>query len=52
MQRDGRLTNTKLASKLAMSEYPCWRRLRRLEEEDYIESYQASLDRRNLGLGV
>ncbi|KPM84593.1 Lrp/AsnC family transcriptional regulator [Pseudoalteromonas lipolytica] len=52
MQRDGRLTNAKLASKLAMSESPCWRRLRRLEEEGYIESYQANLDRRKLGFGV
>jgi DNA-binding Lrp family transcriptional regulator len=52
MQRDGRLTNAKLANKLAMSESPCWRRLRRLEEEGYIESYQANLDRRKLGFGV
>ena len=52
MQRDGRLTNAKLANELAMSESPCWRRLKRLEEEGYIESYQANLDRRKLGFGV
>ena len=52
MQRDGRLTNAKLANELALSESPCWRRLKRLEEEGYIESYQANLDRRKLGFGV
>lgn len=52
MQRDGRLTNAKLANELSMSESPCWRRLKRLEEEGYIESYQANLDRRKLGFGV
>ncbi len=52
MQKDGRLTNAKLANELAMSESPCWRRLKRLEEEGYIESYQANLDRRKLGFGV
>lgn len=34
MQRDGRLTNAKLANELAMSESPCWRRLKRLERKD------------------
>ncbi|MBV1788341.1 Lrp/AsnC family transcriptional regulator [Marinobacterium sp. D7] len=52
LQRDGRLTNAKLATELSLSETPCWRRLKRLEEEGYIESYQANLDRRKLGFGV
>lgn len=52
LQNDGRLTNAKLASMLALSETPCWRRLKRLEEEGYIGSYQANLDRRKLGFGV
>ncbi|MDH2435464.1 Lrp/AsnC family transcriptional regulator [Pokkaliibacter sp. MBI-7] len=52
LQRDGRLTNAKLAADLSLSETPCWRRLKRLEEEGYIEGYQANLDRRKLGFGV
>ncbi|MBW3697776.1 Lrp/AsnC family transcriptional regulator [Vibrio sp. T187] len=52
LQKDGRLTNAKLATELSMSETPCWRRLKRLEEEGYIESYQANLNRKKLGLGV
>jgi DNA-binding Lrp family transcriptional regulator len=52
LQRDGRLTNAKLAVELSISETPCWRRLKRLEEEGVIESYQANLNRRKLGLGV
>ncbi|MDD2343323.1 MAG: Lrp/AsnC family transcriptional regulator [Tolumonas sp.] len=52
LQKDGRLSNAKLALELSLSETPCWRRLRRLEEEQYIESYQANLNRRKLGFGV
>ncbi|MCA2467599.1 MULTISPECIES: Lrp/AsnC family transcriptional regulator [Vibrio] len=52
LQQDGRLTNAKLAQELAISETPCWRRLKRLEEEQYIEGYQANLNRRKLGFGV
>ena len=39
LQKDGKLSNAKLAEKLNMSETPCWRRVRRLESEGYIESY-------------
>ncbi|WP_425642019.1 Lrp/AsnC family transcriptional regulator [Marinomonas gallaica] len=52
MQKDGKLSNTKLASELALSETACWRRLKRLEEEGVIIDYQANLDRRKLGFGV
>lgn len=52
MQNDGRMTNAKLAERLNMSETPCWRRLKRLEENGIIEGYQANLNRRKLGLGV
>ncbi len=52
LQDDGRMTNTKLADRLGMSETPCWRRLKRLEESGVIEGYQANLNRRKLGLGV
>ncbi|WP_110707300.1 Lrp/AsnC family transcriptional regulator [Salinicola sp. CR57] len=52
LQQDGRMTNAKLAERLALSETPCWRRLKRLEEEKLITGYQANLDRKRLGLGV
>lgn len=52
LQHDGRLSNAKLATALSISETPCWRRLKRLEEEGVIEGYQANLNRRKLGLGV
>ena len=52
LQSDGRMTNAKLAEHLNMSETPCWRRLKKLEEADIIEGYQAQLNRRKLGLGV
>ena len=52
LQTDGRMTNAKLSEKLGMSETPCWRRLKRLEESGIIEGYQANLNRRKLGLGV
>ena len=52
LQNDGRMTNAKLSETLGMSETPCWRRLKRLEEDGYIDGYQANLNRRKLGLGV
>ena len=52
LQKDGRLSNAKLAAQLSMSETPCWRRLKRLEDSGIIEGYQAVLNRRKLGLGV
>lgn len=52
LQQDGRLTNARLADQLSLSETPCWRRLKRLEQEGYIRNYQANLDRRKLGFGV
>lgn len=52
VQADGRLSNAKLSEKLALSETPCWRRIKRLEAEGLIEGYQAVLNRKKLGLGV
>ncbi|MEP3631437.1 MAG: Lrp/AsnC family transcriptional regulator [Hyphomicrobiales bacterium] len=52
LQQDGRMTNAKLAEQLQMTETPCWRRLKRLEEMAVIEGYQANVNRRKLGLGV
>lgn len=52
LQRDGRLSNVKLAEQLSLSEASCWRKQKRLEECGVIEGYQAILNRRKLGLGV
>ncbi|BFM49963.1 Lrp/AsnC family transcriptional regulator [Marinomonas sp. THO17] len=52
IQQNGRISNAKLANAVSMSETPCWRRLKRLEEEQIITSYQANLDRRRMGFGV
>ena len=52
LQGDGRLSNAKLAEQIALSETPCWRRVKRLEELGVIQGYQAILNRRKLGLGV
>ncbi|MFB9887754.1 Lrp/AsnC family transcriptional regulator [Balneatrix alpica] len=52
LQQDGRLSNAKLAEKVNLSETPCWRRLKRLEEEGYISGYRAQLDRRKLNYRV
>ncbi|MEC8325101.1 MAG: Lrp/AsnC family transcriptional regulator [Pseudomonadota bacterium] len=52
LQSNGRLSSAKIASTLALSETPCWRRIKRLEEQGYIEGYQANLNRRKVGFGV
>ncbi|MDN0083637.1 Lrp/AsnC family transcriptional regulator [Crenobacter sp. SG2305] len=52
LQQDGRLSNAKLAEQLSLSETPCWRRLKRLEGDGFIQGYQAVLDRQRLGYGV
>ena len=52
LQSDGRLSNSKIAADLSISEAACWRRIKNLEHEGYIQGYQANLDRRKLGFGV
>jgi len=52
LQQDATLSNPKLAEHVSLSVTPCWRRLKRLEEDGYITGYHASLDRRKLGLDV
>ncbi len=52
LQNDSRTTNQQLSEKIGMSASPCWRRVKRLEEEKVIRGYGVLLDRRKLGLGV
>lgn len=50
LQRDGRLTNQELADRVSLSPSPCLRRVRRLEEEGYIENYVALVNPDKVGL--
>ena len=44
LQKDGRLSNRELADCIGLSSAPCWRRLKRLEDEGYIKGYTAELN--------
>src|SRR5881392_1171005 len=52
LQRDARLSNTELASRIGLSAAPTWRRVKWLEEQGFIIGYRAEIDRRKIGLGV
>jgi Lrp/AsnC family leucine-responsive transcriptional regulator len=50
LQRDGRASTQALADAVGLSPSPCWRRVKRLEEDGYITRYAAILDGKKLGL--
>ncbi len=52
LQQDGRQTMAELAEQVALSQSPCWRRVRQLEESGVIKGYHAHLNRSKLGYGV
>ena len=52
LQKDGRLTNAELATRVGLSAAPCWRRVRALEKGGFITGYHAKIDRNRIGLGV
>ena len=52
LQAEGRISNVELALRVGLSESPCFRRVKRLEESGLIEGYTARVDRRALGLQV
>ena len=52
LQREARLSNAELASRIGLSAAPTWRRVKWLEQQRYIIGYRAELDRRRVGLGV
>lgn len=52
LQRDGRLTNVRLAEEVGLSPSPCLRRVGLLEDAGVIAGYHARLDRLGLGLGL
>ncbi|MBR7783723.1 MULTISPECIES: Lrp/AsnC family transcriptional regulator [Undibacterium] len=52
LQRDGRQSIAELADKVNLSQSPCWRRVRQLEQQGVVQSYGARLDRNRMGFGV
>ncbi|MEP5155211.1 Lrp/AsnC family transcriptional regulator [Planktotalea sp.] len=50
LQRNGRASTQELSEAVGLSTSPCWRRVKRLEEDGYITRYAAILDRKKLGL--
>jgi Lrp/AsnC family leucine-responsive transcriptional regulator len=52
LQREGRITNAELASRVNLSPAPCLRRLQRLESEGIIVGYGARVDPRQVELGL
>ncbi len=44
LQSDARITNQKLAERVALSPSSCLQRVRRLEQEGYLQSYHAALN--------
>jgi Lrp/AsnC family transcriptional regulator len=52
LQTDGTLSIAGLSDKVGLSSTPCWKRVKRLEEEGYIESRVAIVNRQKIGLPV
>ncbi len=52
LQQEGRISNRDLAERVGLSTAPCWRRVKRLEEEGYIESYIALVSPKKLGVQI
>lgn len=52
IQRDAGLTAAELADRVGLSKAPCWRRIKRLEEEGIIKQTVALLDARALNVGT
>ncbi len=50
LQRNARITITELATRVGLSKTPCQVRMRRLEEQGYIEGYTALVNQSKLGL--
>ena len=52
LQNDGALNAAELAERIGLSKAPCWRRIKRLEEEGVIKQTVALLNARHLNLGT
>lgn len=52
LQQDARISNSALAEQVNLSDTPCLRRVKRLQQEGVITHYQAIVDRKAVGLSV
>jgi Lrp/AsnC family transcriptional regulator len=52
LQTDGALTAAAIADRIGLSKAPCWRRIKRLQDEGVIKQTVALLDARALNLGT
>jgi Lrp/AsnC family transcriptional regulator len=52
LQADATLSIAGLSEKVGLSSTPCWKRVKRLEEEGYIESRVSLVNRHKVGLPV
>ncbi|MEM1111593.1 MAG: Lrp/AsnC family transcriptional regulator [Pseudomonadota bacterium] len=52
LQHDASLSASEIAERVNLSQPPCWRRIKRLEEAGVIQRRVALLDQRQLGLNV
>lgn len=50
LAKEGRLTATELGDRVGLSSSPVWQRVKRLEEDGFIEGYAAVLNPQRLGL--
>lgn len=50
LQQNGRASTQELSDVVGLSQSPCWRRVKRLEEDGFITRYTAILDGKKLGL--
>lgn len=51
LQKDGRISNVRLAETVGLSEAACLRRVRALEKDGYITGFAARVNASKLGLG-
>ncbi|MEQ4693556.1 Lrp/AsnC family transcriptional regulator [Providencia manganoxydans] len=52
LQNDSSLSLNALAEQVSLTSTPCWKRLKRLEDDGYIRSRVTLLDGEKLGLGL
>lgn len=50
LQQEGRITNRELAERVNLTDTPCLKRVRQLEQNGIIGGYEARVDPRSLGL--
>jgi Lrp/AsnC family transcriptional regulator len=52
LQQNALYTASELADEVGLTTTPCWRRIQKLEEQGYIKSRVALLDRKKMNVGI